>query len=482
MSNNFGIKYAAVAAAVTAACASGFAAAATISTVGYQNISNQGIAAAATGSDFTPNSFTVILGAAAYATTDTVSVSISGASFNATTATGTAAASTRLVCTGGSGGTGATAAVLSFLSKTSSAVTYKILEVNTFTAATCAFTGSNFSISLSGITAGTSSISLGYQANLNGGSVPYDQALTPSFHIGGTRNQFTTSSPTTGFTGTVDVSAARQSWTSGRTQTLTLSYGSNASDTAALANASVTVASNVYGATGTRMFSFLDDAGAGCTNAELTAGPGSAAASSGSLTVTSDCATLTLTNTGIVGSTAAANPTITLSKATTSTGLAIPDGVFSVQTTYSVAGTTVAQATTAVAAGSFSINGTSIVIPYMPYGTSGTSAITQSYYIMNQSTTAGIVTGSAQNQAGVTCNLGTVGTAAARSVTNLSAAINDKIAACYATAGVYPDGTRVFVELTSNTPVTQTVVNTTYNVGGSSRVNVTNNSNRVRND
>jgi len=173
---------------------------------------------------------------------------------------------------------------------------------------------------------------------------------------------------------------------------------------------------------------------------------------------------------------------LTLSKATASSGLQIPSGVFTVAASFTVTdATTATQSITAFSGGSFNINGVTIVVPYMPYGTSGTSAITQSYYMANNSTVSGTVTGIARNQAGTSCNLGTLGTAAANAVTNLSTSVNNAIAACYATAGVYPDGTRVYLELTSNTAAANTVLNTTYNVGGSSRVNVTNNSNRVNN-
>lgn len=175
--------------------------------------------------------------------------------------------------------------------------------------------------------------------------------------------------------------------------------------------------------------------------------------------------------------------TVTLSKATSSTGLALQDGVFSVAPSFTVTNAqTSTQTITTRAAGNFTLNGSVINIPYLPYGNSGTSAITQSILITNTSTLAGAVTGTARNQAGVLCNMGTVGTAAAQSVTNISAGINAAIASCYGTAGVITgtEPQRIYMDLVSNTDQGSTFVNATYNVGGNSRVQVTNDSNTFR--
>ena len=199
------------------------------------------------------------------------------------------------------------------------------------------------------------------------------------------------------------------------------------------------------------------------------------------MSISSNCATLTASFPAAVGtSTTARTVTVTLSKASTTGGLAIQSGGFLASSSFVVSNaTSYTQTLSAADAGTFGINGALINIPYMPYGTSGTSAITQSYYITNKSATAGAVTGSARNQAGVACDLGSVGVAAAQAVTNLSAGINSAVAACYATGGVFPDGTRVYIDLVSNTDQISTIVNSSYNVGGNSRVVTTNDSTQV---
>jgi len=247
----------------------------------------------------------------------------------------------------------------------------------------------------------------------------------------------------------------------------------------------VTATAAVYGANqATPMFAFLDDDGNGCTAADITDGAGSASVTSGgSLSISSNCATLTWSFPAAVGyqTTTSRSVSLTLSKASSSTGLAIQQGSFSVAPTFTVSNAaTATQAIGALAAGSFDINGAVVNIPYMPYGNSGTSAITQAYYITNTSTTAGTVTGTARNEAGVLCNLGSLGVAAAQSVTNLSSTINAGVASCYGTAGVVKDGTRVYIDLVANAAQGNILVNASYNVGGNSRVQVVNDSNQVR--
>jgi len=299
--------------------------------------------------------------------------------------------------------------------------------------------------------------------------------------------QFTTNVVTgSGFSGTVDVNAARLAWTgSAVSRSLVLSVNDNsATSTAYFAtDAQTTHTYAVFGAgNGTEnAFAFLDDDGNGCTNDDLTAGNGratvsAAAIANGSLTISSNCATLTFTGNGLIGSsgTAATNgKTITLSllKSTATTGLVIADGSFTVSPSFSVQiSSTSVQSVTAFSGGSFGINGLVATVPYMPYGLSGTSEITQAWYITNRASAAGNVTAVAFNAAGSSCNLGTVGTAAARAVTNLSDNINNAIKACF------PGNQRVYVTLTSATPAASTEVFASYNVGGNQRVNVTNDS------
>lgn len=493
MSNqNSTIKYSAIASAVALACAgAGTLHAGTIQMSSTLPVySAQGHAAALSTSDnvfaggAVATSFTVTLGTA-YAVNDTIVVTVSGAEFR----TSTSGLPAQITC---AKNTAASTVVLSWLSKTASSATLRVTEgtgLDGMAGASCLFPVASFSFTQrSAVTVGVSSISLG-MASYVGGNTAQAFDATTSVTVGAVANQFAANLTTgNGFSGTVDVNNDRKTWTQANNRALIVSFTSTA-DTNAAAGTAVTTVASVYGAAGTTMFSFLDDDSNGCTAADLTAGAGTASVSSGTLTVSADCGTLTLTEAAVVGSgSTSAGRTITLTKATASTGLQIADGSFTVAPSFTVSvGTTSTQAVTAFAAGSFGLNGTVITVPYMPYGVSGTSEITQSFSIANTGGTSGTVTATARNQSGSLCSIGSVGVAAARSVVNVSSAINQGIAACYAgsstaAASAFPAGTRVFVTLTSNTPAADTVVNSTYNVGGSSRVNVINTSTRVTNN
>jgi hypothetical protein len=491
MSNqNSTIKYSAIASAVALACAgASVGSAGTIASLNVPVYSAQGHAAASADDDNVfvgtgaAASFSLSLGTA-YAVNDTIVLSISGAQFRTS-----ASLPGQIVCAkNGSAST----VVLSWLSKTASSATLRVTEgtgLDGMAGASCGMPVASFSFTRrSATTVGLSSISLGMTSYVGGNtSQPFD--TTASLTVGAVANQFgATVAAANVFSGTVDVNNDRKTWTQANNRTLIVSFSSTANTNAA-AGANVSTSYSVSGAAGATMFSFLDDDGNGCTASDLTAGPGSASVSGGTLSVSADCATLTVTETALVGSlTIDAGRTITLAKATASTGLQIQDGSFTVSPVFTVSiSTTTTQSVTAFAAGSFNLNGTVITVPYMPYGLSGTQEISQVYSVANTGATSGTVTAVARNQSGSLCSLGSVGVASARSVTNLSAAINQGIAACYAgsstaAASAFPTGTRVFVTLTSNTPAADTVVNSTYNVGGSSRVNVINTSTRVTNN
>jgi len=494
MSNqNSTIKYSAIASAVALACAGAISVAGTIGQPTRVDMSLQGNQSAASTADniFGDANFSVVLGTA-YAINDTVVFGISGASFR----TGGALPAPLSCNKAGSAST----VVLAWLSKTSSQATLRVTEgtgLDGMTGASCTFDSNNFSfVRNSAVTLGASSFSLSMTSYVGGNtSQPFD--TTTSRTVAGVANQFSSAIVAAGgFSGTVDVNVDRRAWVTGTTtrlsRTLSLSFTSTTAPTNAVAAAATSISVGVYGAAGSQMFSFLDDDANGCTDADLTAGAGTASVDFGTLSISTDCGTLTFTQSAFIGAdsgaSASSNRVITLTKATSSTGLQIADGSFSAAPVFTVSvSTTATQSITAFSAGSFDLNGTVITVPYMPYGVSGTQEISQVYSLANTSATSGTVTAIARNQSGSLCSLGSVGVAAARSVTNLSTAINQGIAACYAgsstaAASAFPTGTRVFVTLTSNTPAANTIVNSTYNVGGSSRVNVVNTSTRVTNN
>lgn len=487
------VKYVAVAAAVAAACGATYSyAAATVLPGTILNTGKQNNTASASTADLIPNNFSVNLSGTSYVVGDTVTVSVTGASLR----TGTGAATgANVVCT-------AVAAqstlVLGFLSRSSSALTYRVsdqsngLAQNSFS---CNFAQGQFSITRnSAVTVGACSVKIGFQFTNSSGSTTFDVATAQG--IVTVVDEFSAAVSTADrFSGTVDVSQNRLTWTNGNSRVLSITVQSNTGvgNNSEFSNESQNTHSIVITGAGNgtdSAFGFLDDESDGCTLADLTAGAGRATVSTGSFSaISANCATLTIAGSGLIGASASTAQAIsvTLSKTAASAGLAIADGSFTVSPTFTVTigSTSASQSISALNGGSFSINGTAMVVPYMPYGLSSGQTISQVFSLANRSTTAGAVTGTAFNQAGSSCNLGTVGTASARSVTNLSSAINAAIAGCYAgsttaAASAFPSGTRVFITLTSNTPAASTELTSTYNVNGDSRVNVINDSQKVR--
>jgi len=499
MSNKFTVtNYAAVASAVAMACGTFGAASAYAGTVvSPSTITRSGSAAngaAAATADLTISGTTLSVNLeASYAPNDTIVISIAGGQLRS----GTSAATPSMTCAA----TASTSTLLlGFVSKTSSAVTYRVtggtgLEKTGFS---CSTATAGYSIVRNSVTStGTTGVTLSTASYINGGTTAFDTQTTANPVLLSVA-QFSVAAITQ-FNASVSVATNRLAWVgssaaspaTSATFSLQLSgYAADADNGATDANlladvSTVTAVANVYGTTATPMFAWLDDDANGCTADDLTAGPGSASITSGgSLAISANCATITMSFPAAVGGAAGTRNrtvTLTLAKQSSSTGLAIQQGSFSDAPSFVVSNASSAtQTITAAAAGTFGIDGALINIPYMPYGTSGTSLIEQAIYITNTSTTAGVVTGTARNQAGVSCNLGTVGTAAAQAVTNLSTGINNAIATCYATAGVFPAGTRVYIDLISNTAIGNTLVNAAYNVGGSSRVQVTNDSAQFR--
>jgi len=425
---------------------------------------------------------------ASYAANDSVVLSLVGGTFR----TGTTSTDASMTCAA----TATTSTLLlGFVSKTANAITFRVtggtgLEKTGFS---CGIPVTGLSITRNSVTStGTTGVQLSQSSYIGGGSTAFD-AQADGTQVARSYAQFSVSA-VSALSGTVSVAANRLAWTgtTGNTaKSVTLTLSGLATDVASgttlgLADSSIVTASGaLYGANAaTPMFAWLDDDQNGCTADDITAGPGSASITSGgSLSISANCATLSYSFPAAVGATGTTsrNVAITLAKASASTGLAIQQGSFSVSTVFTVSNASSAsQAAIVNSAGAFGIDGAIVNIPYMPYGNTGGVLISQAYYITNTSATAGTVTGTARNQAGVLCNLGSVGVAAAQATTNISTGINSAIAGCYGTGGVVADGTRVYIDLISNTAQANTVVNATYSVGGN-RVQVVNDSMQIRN-
>lgn len=494
------IKYAAVASAVSAACAASMAWGTAIITAPSPVVVAKAFnAASVSTADVVPGNFSVSLSGTSYVVGDTVTVSLTGANLRSGTAAATGA---NVTCRATSAGN--STLVLGFLSRSSSALTYRVsdqssgLQQNAFS---CGFVASQFSITRnSATTVGACTVKVGFQFTNSSGNATFDVATTQG--LVSVAEQFSVRVAANGaYSGTVDVGQDRRTWSEGNTRVLSLEVllntassasfgGSSSAATEAQVSHSVTITGAGNGTEAA--FAFLDDDGDGaCTLADLTSGPGFASVSSGSTfaSISSNCATLTVSGSGLIGNStyaAAKSINITLAKSAATLGATIADGSFTVAPSFTTTiDTAAAQTPSSLVGGSFGLNGATINIPYMPYGLSGTEAISPAIYIANRSATTGSVTGVARNQAGTSCNLGTVGTASARSVTNLSTNINNAIAACYAgsasaAASAFPSGTRVYITLTSNTAAASTEVVSSYRVGADSRVTVINDSQKVR--
>jgi len=124
---------------------------------------------------------------------------------------------------------------------------------------------------------------------------------------------------------------------------------------------------------------------------------------------------------------------------------------------------------TGASAGSFTLNGSTVNIPFMPYGT----GISRVLYLTNRSAQTGSVSialiGDGTTAA---CNGTTTTTAKANGVTLLSTLLDDAVTACY---GETYSG-KVAAVITSNTPAASTEVFSAYNRSGSLTV-VVNSSN-----
>jgi len=458
------VGYSAIAAAVSLACGAAYAA--TITGPGV-TFSAEGNATSAATARYDAAVTSVV--AADYIANDTVTLTLTNGEFQSGTATN-AVATSNVTCTGPNG-----TMVLGFLSRSGTAANYRVTGV-TGTAqvgATCAFTAPILRRSMG--TAGAVT-TLAWSANTAQSQIAFDVAAAPAT-IGTARTQFTSPSSITTLNGIVDVDSGRFQFTAddgvvytGTEDTLSFTTQNRSDDGAATLTSIVAVISGD--------FSFLDNNGsAGCQVGDLTTGHGRASATGGTLSVNSACSALTYTQT------TAGAASITLGAASAATGTAVTNGsVFTAPQSFSVAPLTYAYAgasggstgsgavnfSSTGSAGAWALNGASVKIGYMPYGT----GISRIVYLTNRSTQSGGIEVTAINDAGEACPAFSGGTSTAGSVTNLSAALDAGVAACY---GADFRG-KVAFDITANVPANRAEVYSAYNVNGD-RVAVINDSN-----
>jgi len=326
----------------------------------------------------------------------------------------------------------------------------------------CSFTVNVLSNSMS-----SGNVQIGYAAQTASSNVAFDSGA--AITVGQVFNQFS-SAVAQAFNGVVNTNVARLHFAaddgalfaSGNEDHLSITItdrGATLTNAAALTTLSATIIGN---------FSFLDDDGtAGCTNSDITSNRGQATVSGGgSLSIDAGCTTLTWTETSGLAS---GVRTIALGKtnAASATAATNEKAIFAPQTftsggitfTYS-AGSLGQSRTDGAAPGAHTLNGFSVSVPFMPYGTGRSRVV----YITNNSSQTGAVSFTARNEAGTECTAAnfTAVDARANAVTQLSSQLDAGIAACY---GATFSG-KVSFTVTANVPSATAELFTAYNNNG----------------
>jgi|NOAtaT_7_FD_contig_91_1219130_length_1524_multi_3_in_0_out_0_1 hypothetical protein len=453
MKLNDKVSYSAVAAAVALACGSPFVADAASLSSSTITMSQQGNALA-TASANTTLTVTVAL-SSSYIANDTAQLTIVGGNWQ--TASGAPPDAT---CSSGTFGG------LSYDRSTNRA-NYRVTSGTPTSTSICTFVVAVQNASMG--TAGNVTISYGAQTASSNLSFDSGSAITVARVV----DQFSSSAGTL-LNGVVNVNNARLHFVADESTGAASQFGGNEdhlgftlNNSGSLANAA-TVSSIVATINGD--FSFLDDDGtAGCSASDLTQGPGQALAvgNTGSLSINSACSVLTYTESSTLApSTTGAVRFIALGKtgAATSTALTnekiINNGSFSGSIVFNYGnGATSSETDSYSSLGSWTLNGASIDVAFMPY-TEGTSRIIN---LTNRSGQTGAITVSAINESGVACAAFSAGSIAGNSIKNISADVDAGIRACY---GATFAG-RVALNVVANIPGSNAELYTGYNRNGS---------------
>jgi len=479
MNLNHRSKYSAVAAAVAVACAVGAnsgAEAATNLSGATLTLASQFIAAASASA--TQNvTFGASIGAD-YVSGDRVKVVLAGASFQTTAAlsspTGTAASGT------------CTLSVIGFAD--ANTVNYRVPSSGMTNGTPCVFT-----LPIKTNTVGTAA-TLSFSSQFSTGETL--EAATTARNVITTADQFSASVVKT-LAGVVDVEKARYHFASddtsgastiaGNESQLVLSLGNATDAMSSVGRASVAAAT----ITVTGDFTWLDDESTGfgtCAAGDLSGGnavavlvQASGVAQTGSL----NCGTLSYVISGsAAGEFTGGLVTIAMGKANAATSTAgtydrtIPaPQSYSAGVTFSYfsSGTAAtarseAELAATTSAGSFTLNGSTIYVPFLPYNSSTSRVV----YLTNRSDQSGAVTATGiADGTGAVCPSFTVTTTAkANGVTLLTSGIDAGIRACY---GADFDG-KVALTIVSNIPGGKAEIFSAYNRNGS-LTSVTNSSN-----
>ncbi len=284
-------------------------------------------------------------------------------------------------------------------------------------------------------------------------------------------NQFTVEVSRT-LNGIIDVSSGRLSFTGSDTDfggfssydTFAFSVG-NATTQQGAVSAAATNSMTLTLTAGTS-FAFLqepaDQTGAGSCTVSLGTGQASASTTAGAITLaptSGACNVLTVSFSTVNGGAY----TVALGRvgAPTSTN----STVFEPQTytaglTMNAGSVSLASIASGTAAGTWTLNGTTLNIPYVPLS----SSVNLQVFLANRSTQVGAVTFTAWNASGTSCT-GTLGTLNANSSGSFGSTLRAALQAC--TGAGWSDASRAIVQILSTTPSASTEAHTGFSTADS---------------
>ena len=272
-----------------------------------------------------------------------------------------------------------------------------------------------------------------------------DTTGTRTATVARTRSQFGSASVTTQFDAVIDVSKMRQAFASGTSDSMTWQV-SPVSTTGWLNVATV----NPTNGTVVNLFGEAGKMG-NVVATQWSSGSGTRA-------FNAENANLTISYSGMT-----TNDTVTFTPLTGDNATIIEAQNFTADFVYRYTSAAsqegVATVGTGVNAGSWTLNGAVVNIPYMPYGPTASQVI----YVSNAGTQAGDISAIAFDNNGRTYDLGVIGTANANTVTRLQDVVNNALRA----QGF--NGRQASITITVNAPEDSITVHSAFNIGGNDR-------------
>jgi len=493
-----------VAAAVAGSC--GYVHAATVSATS-SNYTNAAVNAAGASADLAVADLRVTLGAA-YTSGNALTLTLQdGAQFSGNAAN----TASSLVCS--STGTNNSDIVLAYQAggnSGSTSVTYLVQSVSagqTTSGLICSF-GPRHLLARSLPTSGVAGVS--YSAAVSNGGTAIDTAVATAT-LATARSQFTFGS-VSGVSGQIDVTTNRLLFVDNPTAkphdplVIALAGGKSADAiqfrTGHLSiSASASATQQTFEVAFTGDFNFVNDNGGVCSADDLSGGAGTIVAwkqlfnqvggtqvtasanASTRLSISENCGTLTYKVSPTDAATDATtalngnNPrdvvyhTISFQRATNSTGLQWAVGSYGYTApVFGTYGTTVNNgggSASTTGAGSFTSNGLTVDVPYMPFGNAGTSTIGHVFVWNNRSSQSSTVSVSAYKAGSTTpcatnLNLATIN---ANTVTNISDQVRTYVAGCFPADYTATGGPRVSLRFEANLPASTNELYTSFTIG-----------------